>query len=333
VGDVRVGMIGTGFGARVVAPVFAATPGCAVADVVSARDEAAVLSLCARDDVDLVSVHSPPFLHRRHTELALAAGHAVLCDKPFGRYGDDAAAMVRAATAAGLPGFVNLEFRWQPARRHLAELLGAGALGTVEHVTWTHVSRASRVPLRPYGWLFDRASGGGWLGAWGSHAIDALRWWLGDLAVVAAELRTDVRERPDDEGRLVPVDADDGFTAELRTATGAGVVVDSTFAATSDLAPRVVVAGSEGVAEVVADQRVTLRRADGTRDEWHAPEPEGDPHLVPMRRWAEVVRDAVGEGVVASDAATFADGAAMVAVLDAIRAGGQTAASGPAMRA
>ena len=64
-----------------------------------------------------------------------------------------------------------------------------------------------------------------------------------------------------------------------------------------------VLAGSEGVVEVVADQRVTLRRDDGSRDEWRAPEPDGDPHLVPMRRWAEVVRDAVAEGVVTPDAA------------------------------
>jgi predicted dehydrogenase len=97
VSDVRVGVIGTGFGARVVAPVFAATPGCAVVDVVSARDAGAVDALCARADVDLVSVHSPPFLHRAHVESAVAAGRSVLCDKPFGRDRGDAAAMVDAA--------------------------------------------------------------------------------------------------------------------------------------------------------------------------------------------------------------------------------------------
>lgn len=321
--DVRIGVIGSGFGARVAAPVFAATPGCSVVDVVSARDAEAVATLCARDDVDLVSVHSPPFLHRAHTELAARAGRAVLCDKPFGRDQADATAMVDAARAAGTLGLVNLEFRWAPARRRVADLLAAGTLGTVEHVTWTHVSRGSRVPLRPYGWLFDRAAGGGWLGAWGSHAIDALRWWLGDLTVVAAAMRTDVPERPDAGGRLVPVDADDGFTATLRTATGASVVVDATFAATADLAPRVVIAGSDGVAEAVADRRVTVRHVDGTRTEWSAPEVDGDPHLVPMRQWAEVVRDAVRSGEAAADAATFADGLAMVEVLDAIRALGR----------
>jgi predicted dehydrogenase len=244
----------------------------------------------------------------------------VLCDKPFGRDRADAVAMIDAAAAAGVEGFVNLEFRWEPARRHVADLLAAGELGTIEHVTWTHVSRGSRVPLRPYGWLFDRAAGGGWLGAWGSHAIDTLRWWLGDLTVVAAALRTDVRERPDADGHPHAVDADDGFTATLRTASGAAVVVDATFAATANLAPHIVLIGSAGVAEVVADRRVTLRRADGSRSEWTAPEVVGDPHLVPMARWAEVVRDALRDGADAPDGTRFADGLAMVEVLDAIRA-------------
>ena len=39
---VGVGVIGTGFGRRVVAPVFAATEGCEVVDVVSPRDERGV---------------------------------------------------------------------------------------------------------------------------------------------------------------------------------------------------------------------------------------------------------------------------------------------------
>ena len=54
--DVRVGVIGLGFGGRVVAPSFASTEGCTVVDVVSPRDDKAVAALCTRRDVDLISV-------------------------------------------------------------------------------------------------------------------------------------------------------------------------------------------------------------------------------------------------------------------------------------
>ena len=66
---VRVGVIGTGFGASSVAPAFEATDDCAVVEVVTPRDDAAVAALCARADVDLISVHSPPFLHLEHVRL------------------------------------------------------------------------------------------------------------------------------------------------------------------------------------------------------------------------------------------------------------------------
>jgi predicted dehydrogenase len=50
---VRVGVIGTGFGADVVVPAFSVTSGCEVVDIVTPRDDAAVAALCARTDVDL----------------------------------------------------------------------------------------------------------------------------------------------------------------------------------------------------------------------------------------------------------------------------------------
>src|SRR5260370_35503730 len=100
---VRVGIIGTGFGARVVAPVFAATDGCRVADVVSARDDAGVVGLCENGDVDLVSVHSPPFLHALHVRRASIEGRAVLCDKPVGLGGTEPQPLFAAAAPPASP--------------------------------------------------------------------------------------------------------------------------------------------------------------------------------------------------------------------------------------
>jgi predicted dehydrogenase len=39
-------------------------------------------------------------------------------------------------------------------------------------------------------WWFDPASGGGWFGASGSHRIDALRQWFGEVRAVSAGLST-----------------------------------------------------------------------------------------------------------------------------------------------
>ena len=316
----RIGVIGTGFGARVVAPVFAATEGCEVVDVVSARDGAAVAELCRRD-LDLVSVHSPPFLHGEHVRAAVSAGCHVLCDKPFGVNAQEAEEMHDLAEGEEVVHAVNFEFRHQPARRRVHDLVRGGAIGVVEHVQWTSTNAVFRRPLREYGWLFDRSLGGGWVGAWGSHAVDALRWLLGEVRDATGRCRVTIPERPDPDGRPCAVDAEDAFTAWLEFDSGSTAVLDSSSAAPVSVAHRIVVTGSEGVLEVVGDQKVTWRRADGTREEFSEvrSEAEGDPHLVPMRRWAELVRDAVrfGEPIVPS----FADGLACRRVLDRLLAG------------
>jgi len=319
---VRVAIIGGGFGRRVVAPVFAQTDGCSVVDVVSARDEQAVRTLVARADVDLVSVHSPPFLHAPHVRLALGAGKAVLCDKPFALDADEAADLEAEARAAGVTALCNFEFRYAPARGVLREMIAGGEIGRVEHVQLTRLSAGSRVPLRPWGWLFDRARGGGWIGAWGSHAVDSLRWMFGaEVTEVQALLRTDVRERPDADGDLHPCTAEDGFSAALVLSNGVSVAIDSGFAAVANVAPRFTIFGANAVAELVGETRITVRRADDSRETIDLADGEtGDGHLAPMRRFAEVVRDAVGSGEVVAGTPTFSDGRACDAVLDQLRA-------------
>ncbi|HWS46704.1 MAG TPA: Gfo/Idh/MocA family oxidoreductase [Acidimicrobiia bacterium] len=318
----RVAVVGTGFGRRVVAPVFAATDGCEVVDVVSARDDAAVDALVARPDVDLVSVHSPPARHAPHVRAALAAGKAVLCDKPFALDAGEAAELEAGARAAGVVALCNFEFRYAPARARLREMVQNGTLGTVEHVQWTHLSAGARVPLRPWGWLFDRELGGGWIGAWGSHAIDALRFvFATEIAGVHARRRITVSERPDEHAELHRCTAEDGFSASLVLANGATVAIDSSFCAVANLPPRLTVFGNRAVIEVIADERFVVRGADGTRETVDvAAEPGVDRHLEPMRRFAEVVRDAVHSGEVPAGAPVFADGRACDTVLDALRA-------------
>ncbi len=317
---VGVGVIGRGFGRRVVAPVFAATEGCEVVDVVSPRDEEAWRALLARDDVDVVAVHSPPFCHRELVVAAVEAGKAVLCDKPFGCNEDDALAMEAAASDAGVVALLNFEFRHHPGRARLRELVQEGVVGTVEHVQWSAFAAGSRIPLRWYGWLFDASRGGGWIGAWGSHAIDFLRWTFGDLTDAGAHTRVTVTERPDRDGNRFECTAEDAFTAWMRTAGGASVTIDTSFVTPAPVPTRITVLGSDGVLESVGDQRITLRTHEGSTQVFAFDAPVEDPHLVPMRAWAEVVRDAVRAGEVPDGEPTFRDGVECARVMDRLRA-------------
>jgi predicted dehydrogenase len=315
---VRVGVIGTGFGAQVVAPAFDATPGCDVVEVVTPRDEAAVAALCARSDVDLVSVHSPPFLHLDHVRKAVAAGHAVLCDKPFGRNAEESAEMVDVARAAGVVGLLNFERRFDPAREQLRDLLLAGAIGRPYHFQY---SRFIALPEpRRYGWLSEPGLGGGWLGGQGSHLIDAVRWLFGEVAQAAAVMRTPTTHRLDASGELRASIAEDGFTAILRTESGVTSVIDAEIESPVAMPERLVVLGTGGLLEV-GDDRVTRTTASGDV-EIVTVDLGGRPSLlVAMQRWASVVCEAVRTGTVAAGSPTFADGLACAQVMDRMRPG------------
>ena len=296
----KVGVVGTGFGQRVVAPAFAAA-GWDVVDVVSARG-ADVAALAAR--VDLVSIHSPPFLHAEHVRATVAQEKAVLCDKPLTLTDQEVA-------AAGLRAYCNFEFRFAPARQRLRDLVQSGELGTIEHVQWMHISSGSRVPLRKWGWLFDRDRGGGWVGAWASHAVDTLRWMFGEIADVRSQPRTDIRERPDEHGTMHPCTAEDGLTATLVLENGTTVVIDSSFAAAATVAPRLTVFGSAAVAELVNDARLVVHGQD-IREDFAS---NSDHHVQPMQRFAA----ALTTEEPALDLPTFADGLACDRVLTRLR--------------
>lgn len=315
---VRVGIIGRGWGERVVAPAFNKTDGCEVVDVVTPRDSSAVEALCARSDVDLISVHSPPFLHLEHVRLAIESGHAVLCDKPFGRNAEDARVMCDIAEQAGLPAFLNFEHRCDQSRVRLRRLVTDGVIGEPEHVNWTMLLAWTRVPLRPWGWVFDEGLGGGWLRAAGSHLIDFARWTFGEITAMSGQMRTTITERPHLDGQQRHCTADDGFVASLRTERRVTLVIDSSSAAPIALPPRILVTGPRGALEVIGE-RIVLHDGERTTDKF-VPDSDVYDIFTPQQTFAAVIRDALREGSVAPTP-TFADGLACVEVMDRLRAG------------
>src|ERR1700730_6042704 len=292
-GIFRALIIGTGFGSRVVAGCYKEA-GMTV-EVVSPRDADAVRAACAQP-IDLVSVHSPPFLHAEHVNLALDHRHAVLCDKPFGVSAAEARQMLDRAEEQDVIHLLNFEFRCDPGRRQVKELIDSGAIGRVVHVTWNFHNSLSRRPLRTHGWQFDRGLGGGWIRINGTHMIDAIRWLVGEIIEVDCWARNDLTERPDRHGRTERSTAEDAFTAVLKTETGASVILDSSWAGPGTLPDRWTIIGTEGIIDVtevihisgLRDTHIAMLNDGGEQTQRVGPF-EGDAHLPAMRPWAVAV--------------------------------------------
>jgi predicted dehydrogenase len=315
--ELRVGVIGRGFGRRVVAPAFDQTEGCRVVDVVSPRDQAAVAALCAREDVDLISVHSPPFMHLDNVRWAIEGGHAVLCDKPFGRNAAEAAAMHDLATDARVLNFLNFELRFDPTHQRLRALVQDGAVGEPQGILIASFLAVTRVPLRRYGWVFDAQLGGGWIGAWGSHQIDFLRWTFGEIADASAERRTAITERPDADGVLHRCTAEDWFTAQMQSASGVSITVEGTSAAPVTLPAHAFVIGTEAVLELIGGQRILRHDQQATEEVFRVDRAEDI--MLHMGHWVTEVRDSIRRGAVTEGSPTFADGLACAEIADRLR--------------
>lgn len=309
----KVAVIGTGFGGRVVAPIYRDL-GFDV-DLVSARDTDGVRRAIAAP-VDLVSIHSPPFLHLEHVMLALDHQRAVLCEKPLGLNAGEARAMRDRARSLGVLHFTNYEFRRHPARVALKTVLDAGTIGDVQHISWTFIGSAWR--QRPYGWLFDAARGGGWIGAYGSHAVDTLRWLLdSEVADCGGVIRTEIVARTDAAGAEHRATADDAMTSWYVFANGTSVSFDTAFATTVALPNRMILLGRDGAIEFVDDRSLTIRRP-GVEDEVITfPPPPGDLHEPALIPWLTDVRDALAAG--RQIAPSFDDGVTVAETLDRLK--------------
>jgi predicted dehydrogenase len=299
----RVAVIGTGFGKHAAAPAYESL-GIDV-EVLSPRDDAAVKSAIAAD-VDLVSVHSPPFLHRDHVMAAIDNGRAVLCDKPFGRTADEAAAMRDRAHEAGVLNFLNFEFRRTPSWAKLKELVDTGVVGAPRHLSWSFFGNGLRG--RALGWINDRELGGGWIGAYGSHLIDFTR-WLFDSEVVdcGGVLRTDV---PD-------ATAEDGYSAWFRMANGCTAIHDTAYAAAVPTVPRVTLTGSDATLELAGDTALTIHRPGVESETIEFPAPPRRSPPPALTAFLSEVAESVRTGTQISP--SFDDGVAVAEAMDLLR--------------
>ncbi len=341
---VRIAILGTGWGTRVQLPCFRAA-GLEVSAVWAHRGEAARevtlrhgvpyastdwRQLLDEAEVDLVSVVSPPHLHKEMTLAALEAGKHVLCEKPTAMNVQEATEMAQAA--AGHPDLrclIDHELRFLPSRRTFQRAVRDGYLGEVLHAEGTYLSDFRLDPEGLWNWWSDRELGGGLLGALGSHVVDSLTWLLGrPVEAVSAQEKTAFVERLDMAGHLRPVTADDYAALQLRFAGGIPAQVQLSAVYAGPERHRLVISGSEGTLIWQDGQLTAFRRGSSEPEALAVDPPTALPHGVPNQPFARgtmylggALRQALQEGDSAAlePAARFEDGLAVQRVLDATK--------------
>lgn len=199
----RLAIIGTGYGSTVLLPAFRAT-GCVDIVAVAGRDgnrAAAVATensvpasfddvgrLLALEELDAVAVAVPPREQEAIVNAAIDRGLHVFAEKPLALTLEGARRMSTAAVTAGIAHVVDFNFREIAAFRVARELLRAGTVGALRHVSvsWQVESYANRMRLR--NWKAEARSGGGSLSNFVSHSFDYLEYLVGPIEGLSARL-------------------------------------------------------------------------------------------------------------------------------------------------
>jgi len=206
--------------------------------------------LVVRDDIDLVCVTGPNFLHRNVAVAAAESGKHVWVEKPAGRNAAETREIAAAVERAGVQSAAGFNYRNAPAVEHAKQLVDSGRLGEVEHTLVRFSSDYSAHPDGALSWRFqNECAGSGVLGDLVSHATDLARHVVGgvtgDLAELVVDTATFIAERPvaqgatshfarGGDGPREPVENEDYVAALLRFADGSRGVLESSRAAVGD---------------------------------------------------------------------------------------------------
>jgi predicted dehydrogenase len=152
--------------------------------------------LLKRSDVDAVIIALPTHLHRDCALRAAEAGKDIFVEKPLATSPEEGREIVRSAEKRGLALMVGYPFRFNPAFRVLKEQLNSGELGEIQVATatfvgsgpFTHRAEGWAPKPVPAWWFNKKLIGGGVLMDMGSHAINLLRWYLGEIRDIRSYL-------------------------------------------------------------------------------------------------------------------------------------------------
>lgn len=281
-----------------------------------------------RHDVDAVVIATPNYTHYPIAMYAISRRKHILCEKPIAMNYTEAITMAESADKAGIRHSTAFTYRFVPAMRYLRELVKRGDLGQPYHY---RSCRLQDWGTRNLGWRqVKKLAGTGELGDMLSHRIDFAHILVGKIERLVADMKYFHNTRGG-----APNDLEDWVAIIARFCNGAtGVLESSKLASGRNESWRsldyVELNGSEATFVYLTEEWNKLRIGkrggesltivDVPKEYWKLPGSPRDPSvgnpLITFRydqSWDFV--DAIINNRPCN--ATFYDGAAVQAVMDA----------------
>jgi len=178
------------------------------------RHYVTIEALINAGDVDAIIICTPNFLHASQSIMALTTGIHVLVEKPMAMTANEAQMILDAHTKSDAVLQVAHCWRFDEEVQFMRDQIASGIIGNVirtkgysAHVNWG-----------PSGWFTQKAlAGGGALADMGIHAIDTVRFLLGDPKPISvyATIGTYYGDYDVDDTGIITVTWDNDITSTI----------------------------------------------------------------------------------------------------------------------
>jgi predicted dehydrogenase len=236
--------------------------------------------LLDQEQVDFVDIITAIETHAPLVELAARHRLPVVCQKPMATSLEEAERMVRVCREAGVPLYINENWRWQTPIRELARVLQSGVIGTPFRARIDMISGFPVFANQPFLKTLEEFI----LTDLGSHTLDTARFLFGEAESLCCQIQ---RVHPDIQG-------EDVSTTMLRMRNGMTVLVEMAYAENyleRDRFPEtaIFVEADRGSAELTLDYWIRVTTSTGTHVRRVPP---------PRYPWADPAYDVVHSSIV-----------------------------------
>jgi len=140
--------------------------------------------MLAHEQVDLVDICTPSYLHADQAIKAMNSGIHVLCEKPVALTLEDADRMLQASIRNGVFFMVAHVIRFWPEYLYLKEVFERGEYGKLNHLFLSRICRAPESSWK--NWMIDKTLSGGAATDLHIHDTDFILYMLGDPLSVSS---------------------------------------------------------------------------------------------------------------------------------------------------
>lgn len=200
-----------------------------------------------KENLDIISVCTPNFLHASQTIDSLEAGCHVLCEKPMALNAKEAEEMVRVAKTNKRKLMIPLRFQFTSEAQYLKKLIDKEELGDIYYIKSGWI-RQQTIRTEKDWFARKEKSGGGCLIDIGVYMVSVALWLMNYPQVLSISAST--YQKLGRQAKSKSYDVDDLASAFIRLDNGATLFIEVSWALNAAPGIYTILCGEEGGAEI-----------------------------------------------------------------------------------